>query len=128
MADDMSWGDPLNQGPVLSEQERTWGMIAHVAAFAGFVVPFGSVLGPLVVWLMKRDSMPHVDREGKEALNFNLSFLIYFVISIVLILVLVGILLVIAAAVTWLVLVITATVKASNGESYRYPLTMRFIT
>ncbi len=85
-----------------------------------------SLVGPFLVWLFKRDE-PYVDEQAKEALNFNISFLIYGVASALLIILLIGLLLLPAVFVTWFVLVIVAAVKASAGEHYRYPLTIRFI-
>ena len=57
----------------VSSEERTWSIAAHLSALAGLFIPFGSVLGPLVVWLVKRNEMPMVDRHGKEALNFQIT-------------------------------------------------------
>ena len=85
------------------------------------------MIGPLVMWLIKKDEDAYADFHGREAINFNLSFLIYAVASTVLILVLVGALLLPAVLLAWFVLVIVGTVKASNGEYYRYPLTIRFL-
>lgn len=107
--------------------ENTWGMACHLAALSGFVIPFGSIIGPLVVWLMKKDTMPFVDDQGKEALNFNISIAIYVVISILLIFVVIGIVTLIAVALGQLILTIVAAVKANEGTPYRYPLTIRFI-
>jgi uncharacterized Tic20 family protein len=85
-----------------------------------------ALVGPFVVWLWKRD-IPYVDEQGKEALNFNISFLLYGIASAVLIILLVGLLLLPIVFVTWFVLVIVASVRASAGEDYRYPFTLRFI-
>ena len=85
-----------------------------------------ALVGPFVVWLLKRDD-PYVDQQAKEALNFNISFLIYGIASALLIILLVGLLLLPIVFVTWFVLVIVASVKASAGEDYRYPLTLRFV-
>jgi uncharacterized Tic20 family protein len=102
--------------------------VSHpLAALAGLVVPFGTILGPLVVWLLKKNDVPSVDAHGKESLNFQISMLIYAIGSAVLILVFIGFLLLAAVAIADLVCVIIASVKASNGESYRYPLTIRFL-
>jgi uncharacterized Tic20 family protein len=107
-------------------EARRWAAMSHLSAFTAFLgIP--SLIGPLVVWLWKRD-IPYVDEQGKEALNFNISFLIYGIASALLIIVLVGLLLLPILFVTWFVLVIVASVKASAGEDYRYPLTIRFIT
>src|SRR5687768_9744196 len=77
-----------------AKEEQNWAMICHLAALSGFVIPLGNVLGPLVVWLIKKDTMPLVDKHGKEALNFQITVTIAMVISIVLMFVLIGILLV----------------------------------
>lgn len=87
-----------------------------------------SVLGPLVMWILKKAEDPYVDFHGKEAINFNLSILIYAIVAGVLIFVAVGLLLLPAVLITWLVFVIIATVKAGAGEHYRYPLTIRFVS
>lgn len=105
---------------------KGWAALSHLSAFVMFLgVP--ALIGPFAIWLWKRDDA-YVDEQGKEALNFNISFLIYGIVSALLILVLVGLVLLPAVFVTWFVLVIVAAVKASAGEDYRYPLTIRFIT
>ncbi len=112
----------------LPEKEvRTWGMACHLAALSGFVIPFGSIIGPLVIWLMKKDTLPFVDDQGKEALNFNISIAIYAIISSILIFVVVGIFLLIAVILIQVIFAIIAAVKANEGFPYRYPLTIRFI-
>jgi len=104
-----------------------WASLAHISAFAGLVFPFGSVLGPLLIWLVKREEMPFVDDQGKEALNFNISMTLYMVVSILMIVVLVGFLMIGVLALIWAVLVILAAVRSNEGIPYRYPLTIRFI-
>lgn len=112
----------------IDKEAYTWGMLCHLAALSLFVgIPFGHLIGPLVVWLIKKDHYPFVDDQGKEALNFQISMTIYGIISGVLCLILIGFLLLIALLVLEIVLVIIATVNASKGELYRYPLTIRFI-
>ena len=109
-----------------STDARNWATLSHLSAFVAFLgIP--SLIGPLVVWLMRRDD-PYVDYHGKEALNFNISFLIYGIVSGLLILLLIGLLLLPAVLITWFVLVIVASLKANAGERYRYPLTIRFIS
>jgi len=108
-------------------QERNWGMFCHLAALAGYIIPFGNIIGPLIIWLIKRDESEFVADQGKESLNFQISITIYAIIAGLLILLLVGIFLLIAVGVFSLVMIIIATVKASNGEKYRYPLTLRLI-
>lgn len=108
-------------------ESRMWATIAHLSALAGFVIPFGSILGPLVVWLVKKEEMSFVDDQGKEALNFNISMTIYMLISGVLIFVVIGIPLLIILVITWLIFVILAAVKTNEGVAYRYPLTLRLV-
>ena len=117
--------------------ERVWATFCHLAAFAWFFVPkvpLGNMLGPLVVWLVKREHYPLVDDQGKESLNFQISMLIYTallaVAFFILMFVLVGFLLLPLFGVLYLldiVLVIVASIKASEGKLYRYPLTIRLI-
>lgn len=114
---------------MLEEKEaRNWGMACHLSALAGFVVPFGSIIGPLVVWLMKREESSFVDRQGKESLNFQITMLIAFLISLVLVFVLIGFLLIAAVAIFDLIMIIVATIKASEGEDFRYPVSLRLVT
>ncbi len=108
------------------DQERTWAGAAHWSALVASVIGF-AFLGPLIVMLVKGNESPWVRRQAVESLNFQLSMLIYGIVSAILILVLVGILLVLIVAVCWLVFTIIGAVKASNGEDYRYPLTIRMV-
>lgn len=110
-----------------SKDAQTWGMLSHLIALAGFVIPFGNIIGPLVIWLIKKDEYPFVDDQGKESLNFQISMTIYFIISAILIVVVIGILLMIALVIVEVIFIILATVKANSGEKYRYPLTIRLI-
>jgi uncharacterized Tic20 family protein len=110
----------------LSGPERFWGGAAHWSAFIGAWLALAFV-GPLVVWLVKGEESPHIRREAVEALNFNLSVLLYGVIAGVLLLVLIGFVLLPLVGLFWLVFAVIGSVKAVNGESYRYPLTIRFV-
>jgi len=105
---------------------RTWAMFCHLAAFSGFIIPFGSLLGPLIVWAIKKDEDPFINDQGKEAINFQLTLLIGFVISIILMFVFIGILLIAVLVVYCIIMVIIAAMKANEGELYRYPYTIRF--
>ena len=107
----------MNVEPPAPGQSHTWEVLCHVAAVAGYVIPFGNIIGPLVVWLLKRSEVPAVEAHGKEALNFQISVTIYAIVCILLI----------GLGIAALVLVIIASIKASSGELYRYPLTIRFI-
>jgi len=115
-------------GAAPTENERTWGMLAHLSAFAGLIMPLaGIVLGPLVVWLTRRDDSPFVAAHAKEALNFNISVLLGALVCVVLTLMFVGILLGLALFIAWLVLTLIAAIKASEGETYRYPFSLRLL-
>ncbi|MGJ7903384.1 DUF4870 domain-containing protein [Lysobacter sp. 1R34A] len=111
----------------ISQDEKTWGMLAHLSTLVGLIIPFGSVLGPLVVWLIKKDTMPFAAEQGKEALNFNITVLIAFIVSAILTIVLIGFLLMLAVGLAWLILTILAALAANKGESYRYPMTLRLV-
>jgi len=106
----------------------TWAMLCHIAGLGGFVLPgIGCVIGPLIVWQIKKDLAPFVDENGKEAMNFQISMLIYGVIAGLLCFACIGMFLLPAVAVVDIVFLIIAAIKASNGEAYRYPVTIRFI-
>ncbi|PYJ24121.1 MAG: DUF4870 domain-containing protein [Verrucomicrobia bacterium] len=111
-----------------SSDVRTWNVLCHATALAGFFVPWaGHILGPLIVWLAKRRDSPEIDEHGKESLNFQISMLIYNVIAGVLCLVLIGFVILAILHILNLVLVIVASIQASEGKFYRYPLTIRLI-
>jgi len=117
---------PIGEAP---QAERTFGMLAHLLSLSGLVgIPFGNILGPLVIWLIKKDTMPFVNDQGKEALNFNLSMLILaIVISPTICLAGLGIILLIALVGFMIVITIIASVKANQGVYYRYPFSARLI-
>jgi uncharacterized protein len=100
---------------------------AHLATFAGLVIPFGSVIGPLAVWLTRRHRDPFIDQAGREALNFGISIAVHGSVLLVTALMLVGIPLLMVGVVAWVVLASLAAVKASQGQPHRYPLTLRLV-
>jgi uncharacterized Tic20 family protein len=108
-------------------EEKIYAMFCHLGALSGFFAPFGNIIVPLILWLTKRESSSFVDMHGKEAVNFQISLMLYSLVSAVLIFVLVGIFLLAGLCVFDLVTVIVGALKAKNGESFRYPLTIRFI-
>ena len=111
-----------------SRDVRTWNVLCHATALAGFFVPWaGHILGPLIVWLAKRSDSPEIDEYGKESLNFQISMLIYNVIAGVLCLVLIGFIILAILHILNLVLVIIASIQTSEGKFYRYPITIRLI-
>jgi uncharacterized Tic20 family protein len=119
---------PPTPTPTASSDLRTWCVLAHASALLGLFFHFlGHLLGPLIVWLAKRGDSPEIDAHGKESLNFQLSMLIYDAIAFLLCFVLIGIPILILLWVLNTVLVIVASIKASEGKLYRYPLTIRLI-
>lgn len=111
----------------ISKDEKQWGMIVHLAALSGFIIPFGNIIGPLVVWAVKKEELPFVAEQGKEAINFQISMMIYAFISAVLTLLLIGFLGLIVVALAALILPIIAGLKAGDGHEYRYPATIRLL-
>ena len=120
-----TYGDGF-PGP-LSKDDRTFAMLGHLVAFAGLVVPFGNVLGPLGVWLAKRDTSDFVADHALESLNFQITMTIASLVAILLCFVLIGFVLVPILGIVWLVLTISAGLKANNGEPYAYPFTLRLV-
>ncbi len=108
--------------------QRRWAMFCHLAALLGLLGNgIGFLIGPLVVWLIRKDDAPFIDEHGKEAVNFQITMFLAFFLGLLLMLVLVGIVILIAVVILMIVMPIVAAIKASNGEHYRYPLTIRFI-
>ena len=130
MSDDMETGPDLPEEPLdettayapLDEEPEEAG-----PPLSGRGIPFANVLGPFIVWMLKRETYPFVDEEGKEAVNFQLTMFIGMVVGYVLTLVFIGWLILLAVVVVDLIFVLIASMKANEGESYRYPLTFRFI-
>lgn len=114
--------------------ERTWALLAHLSALSAFIVTgVGGVLGPLIIWLIKRDSLPFAGDQAKEALNFNITVLIAAAALVLFSIITVGIGLLLTVPLGfalffyWLVFTIIAAVNANNGVRYRYPLTLRLV-
>ncbi|RMH91155.1 DUF4870 domain-containing protein [Lysobacter pythonis] len=114
--------------PAIDQEARQWGMFAHLAALAGLLIPVvGNVIGPLVVWQAKKDTMPFVDDQGRESLNFQITVVIALAVSFLLLFVGIGFFLLPVVGVVALVFTVIAGIKASEGVSYRYPFTLRLI-
>ena len=109
------------------EEERTYSMLCHLSALSGLIIPFGHFLGPLVIWLIKKNQYAEVDRQGKDALNFQLSMTIYLVIAAFLVILLIGFILIPTILLCGLICSIIAAVKSSNCERFEYPLTIKLI-
>jgi uncharacterized Tic20 family protein len=95
-------------------------MACHLLGLVGF-------LGPLIIWLMKKDESPTVDKHGKESLNFQISIMIYSAGASILIFLLVGFILLPAVMIFDCIMVMVATIKTSKGKDFKYPLTLRLI-
>ncbi|HEK1688657.1 TPA: DUF4870 domain-containing protein [Pseudomonas putida] len=108
-----------------SAEVRQWAMFCHFSGLLGLVMPLGHLLGPLVMWIWKREVDPFVDAQGKEALNFQISVTIAGFICFLLMFVVIGIVLFAILAVAVLILIILAGVRANEGKPYRYPLIWR---
>lgn len=111
------------------KSQRQWAMACHLAALVGYMLPYlaASLLAPLIVWLIKRDEGSFVDEQGKEALNFQLSLLVYGLACGLLFLVAIGVFLLFPLMVFGFICPIIGAVKASDGKSFRYPMCIRFI-
>lgn len=107
--------------------QRQMGLFLHLSQLAGFVIPFGGIILPVVLWQTQKEKMPALDAHGKMVVNFMLSVLIYAIVSVVLMFVLVGFLTLLAVAVIHIVFPIVGAVKANNGELWEYPLTIKFL-
>jgi uncharacterized Tic20 family protein len=114
----------------LSKDARMWAMFCHLAGLAGLLpmTPvFGSIIAPLIIWQIKKDNFEFVDEHGKEALNFQISILIYALAAGLLCFVCIGLFLLPAVYIFDLIFLLIAAIKANNGERYCYPLSIRFI-
>ena len=113
----------------INRDARMWAMFCHLAGLAGYVIPIiiSGIIAPLVIWQIKKEDDPFIDQNGKEAVNFQISIGIYELVSIPLCFICIGFATLIAAAIFNVVFLIIAAIKANNGESYRYPLCIRFL-
>jgi len=122
----MSTNAPANQS---EREERMWAMFCHLSALALYIFPFfGNIIGPLIIWLIKKDQYPLVNDQGKESLNFQISLTIYAFVAFILAFVLIGLPVLLAIPIFQVVMIIIAAIQANEGKAYRYPLTIRFIT
>ena len=111
-----------------SAEERQWGLFGHLSSLAGlFTGGIGNIVGPLIIWLIKKDTLPFAADQAKEALNFQITITIAMLICIVLTIVIIGGILAPIVGILNLVFCIIAAVKANNGEAYRYPFALRLV-
>jgi uncharacterized Tic20 family protein len=123
----MEPGAAATGGAQLGAEEKQWAMFAHLSALIGFVIPFGTIIGPLVVWQMKKNDMPFVAEQGLEALNFQITVAIAFLIAALLSVILIGFLLMPIIGIGALVLTIIAGIQANQGNHYEYPVNWRIV-
>jgi uncharacterized protein len=112
---------------VLSETERNWAMFCHLSALTGFFFPFGGLIGPLVCWLSRKDESTWVNENGKASLNFQFSMVLYLVLAVPLCFIVIGFPIIGAIYTLRFVCIILASIRASKGEEFRYPLSIPFI-
>ena len=121
--------EPSTTTTSTSSNVRTWCVLAHATALVGFLVPVaGHLVGPLIVWLSKRQDSSEIDAHGKESLNFQISMLIWYCVAGILCLILIGVPILILLHVLNIIFVIIASIQASEGKLYRYPLSIRLIS
>ena len=120
---------PLTPIPNDDESACSWCIGLHLSGFSGILLGWSlmHIIAPLVIWLIKRADSQEIDTTGKEVLNFQISYSIYTGVSIALCFVLVGFVTLPLVLITWIVCMVLAAVRTSNGEFYRYPLTIRFL-
>lgn len=118
---------PVPPTPPCSPDEKQWKVILHLSALSGFIIPFGNIIGPLVIWLIKKPELPAIEPEGRKVLNFQISYTIYMVLAALSIYVCVGAVLLPIVAIIWLIFTIIGAVKVSNGENYEFPFTIRML-
>jgi len=117
----------MEENRVLSETERNWSMLCHLSAFAGFFFPFGSIIGPLICWLSKKDESAWVSLNGRASMNFQLSILLYIVLTIPLCFIIIGFPIIFMLLTLKVVCITIASIKASKGVLFRYPMVIPFI-
>jgi uncharacterized Tic20 family protein len=120
-------GGQPGQPPLSADQERLWGMLAHLLSFVAAYIALG-FLAPLIVLLVFGQRSAYVRAHAVESLNFNLSWLLYAIVGGILLIIGIGVLILIVLGIAYVVLVIIASVQANNGQFFRYPLTIRFIS
>lgn len=112
----------------VSSDDRTWGILVHATAFVGFVVPFGNIIAPLLIWAIKKEDSRFVDENGKQAINFQITWTILLIGALISVILVVGLLLLPLLLLAWIILVCLAIIRASEEEVYEYPLTIEFLS
>jgi len=110
----------------IAERERNWAMFCHLAGFAGFLMPYGGIIGPLLLWHSRKDESEWVNFNGKESLNFQLSILLYTVLAIPLVFIVIGIPILVVLGLLEIICVAIAATKSAKGEVFKYPVSIPF--
>ena len=125
MSQEFETKPPVNQS-TSSSDANTWGMILHLSIFAGYIIPLAGLVLPIVIWQVKKDQFPIIDEHGKIVVNWMISSLIYFIVGSLLSFILIGIPILVAVGIAAVVFPIIGGIKASNGEVWPYPLSIKF--
>ena len=113
----------------IDSEDRTWGILVHASGYVGLVMPIvGNTIVPLIIWLIKKEESEFVDANGKNAVNFQISWSIYLILAAFSVVILIGFVLLPLVALGWFVLIGVASINTSNDQVYSYPLTIRFVT
>ena len=108
--------------------ENLWPILCHLSGLLLYVgIPFANIIGPLVIWLIKKDEIPQLNAHGKAAINFQISLVIYFIACIPLCIIVIGFFGIIALGILNIIFIIIATIKAADGQVYDYPLSIKFL-
>ena len=133
-AEDLSEKEPgpaeVPSGRMTENQARGWAILCHIGTLPGLIIPAGNIIAPLVLWMVKKDESDFVDDQDKESLSFQICLRIYFILAALLTIrgmVTISRVLMFLIGAFGIICVITATIKAHRGESYRYPFSMRFV-
>lgn len=117
----------MTDAPTGNQETNTWAMILHLSMLSGYIIPLAGLVAPIVIWQIKKNEMPELDAHGKAATNWIISAFIYGIIGAILVIVFIGIFVLMALGIMTVVFSIIAGIKASNGEHWDYPLSIRFI-
>ncbi|MBB1365585.1 DUF4870 domain-containing protein [Pseudoalteromonas sp. SR44-5] len=112
---------------IASKDERMWAMLCHLSALAGFIIPMGSIIGPLIVWLIKKDEMPLVAEHGRKSLNFQITMFIAYIVCLILMFAVIGVILLPIVAIFSFIMVVIGAIKTNDGKEFNYPFSLQLI-
>lgn len=113
--------------PEQIETARQWTIILHLSQYVGLLIPFGGFIAPTIIWWLKKEEMPELNDHCKHIMQWQISMLIHVIVSTILLVVLVGFVLLAILGVVWLAFPLIGAIRASNGELWRYPLTINWL-